>query len=402
MNALKNARASMKRWMRLALWVWVGVLFVCAPGYGEENPIKFSGVWLTGKASEAELNFRVGRKFAAQFGDDSNVDLSRQLLLQLRAKAKPGGKRLVDVLAPDDYSPNARLGRALVMACALNYEHVDSVWVGGIRKVIAEVGFDLLICDFSERTVVVSLPGRVMRTDVTKGALTEAKKAELLDRLYRKELVEHFAKLAESRGPEMLGIKTAAVTKVTFFDEARKTFPDWLNRRAEEYYANFVGSNFYEGAGLAMLPYSRGNEVVYCAMRENLADAGRLAENSQKEAGNEGTTFVLKKPDYEVELVIPGFQTVTAQTTETGRLVLNCAYARITLRKGDEVLYSEKHDANVKNFILSGSPPSTPWLAYSDATQNLFFEAAKQLRKRNSPGIRRLFLECAPWTLTKS
>lgn len=374
-------------------------LFVSSPLSAQETQIKFSGIWLTAKASEAESLFPVGRKFAAQFGGDDTASLSRKLLSQLREKAKPDGKRLVDLLAPDDYTPSAASGKALVMACALTYEHVDSVLIGGIRKVMAEVGFDLVICDFSDRSVVVSLPGRVLRTDVSERPVTEAKRNELLAYVYSNELPKHFCKLAQARGPEIMGIKSIAVTKLTFLEEARKVFPPWLNSRAEEYYASFAGSNFYEGAGLPMLPFSRGNEVVYCAMRENLADASRLVENGIKEAGKDGTVFVLKKPDYEIELVIPGFQTTTAESGPAGKLVLNCAYSRITIKNGEKVIYSEKHDANVKNLIPGGSSTATPWLAYMDATSNMFFEGSKTILKKKTPAIKQMFTECAPWSL---
>ncbi|MEI6715411.1 MAG: hypothetical protein WCO60_16765 [Verrucomicrobiota bacterium] len=378
---------------------------LCPHLYGQESPgspIKFAGIWLTGKAVDSDSNFPIGKRYAAQFGNDDTTDLSKKLLGQVRFAAKAGGKRLVDRVAPDDFVPGAASGKALVMACALNYEHVESIQIGDVKKVLAEIGFDLVICDFSDRSVVVSLPGRVIRTDISKGPVSEAQKKQLLEHIYSNELIKHFLKLATSCGPELLGIKSAAVTKVTILEDAQKVFPPWLKSRAEEYYSNFAGSNFYEGAGLPLLPFSRGNEVVYCAMRENLTDASTLVEKSIKESGNDGVAFVLKKPEYDIELTIPGFLTATASNSPAGKVVQNCAYARITIKKGDMVIYSEKHDANVQNIIPQGSPNTTPWLAYLDATNKLFFEASKRISSQKNAQIKQMLTECAPSSLLKS
>jgi len=378
--------------------------------------IKFSGIWLSGKFSEADRLFPVGKGFAMQLGENGATTLSRDLLKQLRAQAKPDGSRIIDSVAPDDYMPDASKGEALVMACAINYEHVDGVEIGGIHKVIAEVGFDLVICNFADRSIVLSLPGRVTRTDVANSSnITQEKKTELLKNLYQEELIKRFCKLAQSHGPEIFGTKTAAVTKITLFPEAQAILPEWLQSRAEEYIAGVAASNFYEGAGLPLLPFSRGNEVAFCAMREQLSDANRVIAVSEGEARNTGMSFVLKKPDYEIELVIPVFKTVTATSGPAGDVVQNCAYSRITIKIGDSVIYSAQHDGNAQNIVPAGSSRKTPWLAYSDALNTLFFKGGKQILKDHCTGepvdqakpmkvikqseIRRFFLDCAPWSI---
>jgi len=378
------------------------------------DPIKYSGVWLSGKYCDADKNFPVGKHYSLQFGEGSSNDLSKDLLALIRKESKPNGNRLVDSIAPDDYTPQASVGKALVMACAINYEHVDQVEIGGINKVMAEVGFDLVICDFSNRSVVVCLPGRIMRTDVTESAIvSEAKKKEMLEELYRKELPKQFVKLAKEHGPEIMGLDSAAVTKVTVFDEAKKILPNWLSERYEDYFGNVLGSNFYEGCGLPILPFSRGNEMVFCAMREGVSDASSKVIESAKESGS-GVSFVLKKPEYQVELVIPGFQTVTATSNDVGKLVQNCSYSRITIKKGEDVIYTAQHDGSVRNLIPKGSSEKVPWLAYSDAVNEMFFKSSKQIKskisasmkKQDSPlliidpsAIKSLFVACAPWAI---
>jgi len=379
------------------------------------DPIKYAGVWLSGKFSDIDKNFPVGKEFTLRRleSQGGGFQLSRQILEALRKGAKPGGRRLVNALAPDDYTPEAKAGKALVLACAINYEHVDSVRIGGVTKVMAEVGFDLVICDFTTRSVVVALPGRVMRTDVDSGVkASEQKKTQMLQFLYKEEVLKQFVKLAQNRGLEIMGLSAVGVTKVTFLDEAKKVLPEWMHEKSEDYIANVAGSNFYEGIGLPILPFSRGNELVFCSMQERLSDASEAAIKSNE--SGDGEHFTLKKPDYEVELVIPTFRTVTASSNAAGKLVQNCCYSRITVKKGEQIFYTAQHDGSVQNLVPKGSSDATPWLAYSDALNEMFYKGSKQIKsklsgprkKQDNPqlvidpdALRNLFLDCAPWML---
>ena len=299
------------------------------------------------------------------------------------------------------------------MACSINYEHVDCVEIGGVYKVMGEVGFDLVVCDFSTRSVVVCLPGRVMYVDVSKSPnISEDQKITILNKIYMEMVPKQFLKICKAHGPEIMGLDSAGVTTVSVFDEAMKVIPDHLKDRYESYFANLAGSNFYEGAGLPLLPFSRGSEMVFCAMQENLSDATNSVINNEESA--DGVKFSLKKPLYELELTIPAFQTVAATSTDIGKVVQNCCYARITIKKGGETIYTSQHQGNVQNIVPRGSSERTPWLAYSDALNEMFFSGAKKIKalisgksiKKENPlliinpsGIKGVFVACAPWTI---
>jgi len=376
------------------------------------DPIKYYGIWLSGKNSEADKNFPVGKKFALGLGNEST--LSAEILQSIRKSQHSGGGRLVDAVAPDDYMPEAASGKALVMASAINYEEVESVEIGGVTKVMAEIGFNLVICDFSKRSVVVCLPGRIMRTDVAEGrSVTPAQKNAMLEKLYRDELPKQFIKMAGEHGPEIMGLDAIGVTKVTVFDDAKKVLPEWMMDKYEDYFGNVVGSNFYEGVGLPLLPFSKGNEMVFCNMKEGVSDASKVAIAGSGDS-SDGISFTLKKPAYEVELVIPAFKTITATSNEVGKLVQNCSYARITIKHGDETIYTSQHDGSAQNLVPKGSSEKVPWLAYSDAVNEMFFKGGKKIKSllsgekkhQDNPlmvvepsALKNLFVACAPWTL---
>jgi hypothetical protein len=390
-----------------------------APPSGEPaeplQPIKYAGIWLSGRYSEIDARFPIGKRYSLSSAKgEGDAELSRVLLKALRDAAKPSGRRLVDALAPDNYAPATTDGQAFLLACAVNYEHVDSVEIGGVNKVMAEVGFDLVVCDFSNKTIIATLPGRVMRIDVSKSAkVSEAQRTECLVALYSNELVKQFVKLAQARGPEIFGIGTVGVTKVTLMDEARAVLPDFLKDHYEEFFSSVASSNFYESVGLPMTPFSRGSDMVFCGMREGLSDAQKALAESEQEKGG-GLTFALHVPDYEMELVIPTFRTVTASSNAAGQLVQNCCYSRISIKRGNLVIYSSQHEASVTNLIPKGSSQKVPWLAYSDGLNELFFKSSKQIKsqitgpekKQDKPVLivkpsllKQFLMECAPWSI---
>ena len=147
-------------------------------------------------------------------------------------------------------------------------------------------------------------------------------------------------------------------------------------------------------------------------MQENLSDATNNVINNEESA--DGVKFSLKKPLYEVELTIPAFQTVAASSNAIGKVVQNCCYSRITIKKGADTIYTSQHQGNVQNIIPKGSSEKTPWLAYSDALNEMFFSGSKKIKtlisasskKQENPlliinpsGIKGVFVACAPWSI---
>jgi hypothetical protein len=360
---------------------------LCLSQEPSQAEIKWSGLCVRGTFEQAQKNFPVGVQFAAD--GDRSVKLSRAILGQLRENAMPGGKRLVDRLAPDDFSPKASSGRALVMCCALSYELTDSIRIGKVNKIFAEIGFDLMVVNFSDLAVVMSLPMRVQVIDA--GEPSPEKFASLLQGLYEDDLVKRTVEAANYPWSGDLAFATAGITSVNVWDQAALEMPEAIRTNAEEHVSRIAAADFFDGASLPVIPQTKGREMVFSLMREELADASRLAANQMRQ----GVSFVLREPDYQIELVIPAFQTVTLQKTDLAQTVQNCSYARITLKEGGgKILYSEKHAANVTNLFPLSSKKTSTWLSYQDAMSKLFYEGIKQIR--NNSKSQRLFKDCAP------
>jgi hypothetical protein len=116
----------------------------------------------------------------------------------------------------------------------------------------------------------------------------------------------------------------------------------------------------------------------------------------QEESSN-GVGFILKKPDYQLELVVPGFQEVIAQRTELGSTAQYCAYSRIIVKGADGTeLSSQKYDGNVTAILTRGDRLQPVWLSSVDATGKMFTGAARAIKKSNSSALKRMVAECAP------
>jgi len=381
--------------MRLSLITTLLLTTVSIVSADAPNDVAFGGIWLRGSKADALDHFPVGSHYAQQGGGNKQAaEWSRKLLGALRKQQKPDGKRLVDRMAADDYQPQASSGRAMVMACAINYEHSETTMAAGSRKIFAEIGFDLILCNFSDRNVVFTLPGRIQFIDLGSGV--EKSNAMLTD-LYETELISQFSRLATYCWSGNLAFQTVGITKISIFPEARQRFPSWMQEHPEAYYSQLVSSCFCDAVGVPVTPYSHGEEAIYYGLSEKLCDAGTLESKRIQDESATGSRFILKKPDYKLEVVIPGFQEAIAQRTELGSVAQYCAYSRLIVKgNGDAELSSEKYSGNVTAIMTRGDSLKPVWLSSVDATGKMFSDAASSLKKSKSPALRRMFAECAP------
>lgn len=355
--------------------------------------IKYGGIWLKGTAAEASKRFPIGYQFFNQTNGNS-AQASAQLLQLMKKKQKPKGTRLLDQIAPDDYSPSASSGQALIMALAVNYEHYETQRIANISKIFAEIGFDLVLCDMSDRSIVFTLPGRLQFVDAGSG---KKKGQQMLRQLYSKQLLPYFIKLAQYKWNGNLAFSTVGLSKLNVYDQASQRFPTWMKQQPETYYSQIIASSFYETAGIPLLPYSNGEEVLYAMLREELSDSSSSKAKQIQEQATSGQGFVLRKPDYTIEVTIPCFRELIAERTELGAVAQHCAYSRVILKNtaGNEI-YNKKQDGNVTSILPQGSKLQPLWLSSSEATIKMFRSTAAKLKNSKSTAVKRMLREVKP------
>lgn len=377
-----------------------------AVGFAEAaplSPIRFAGVWFyrTQNKQEVSEQFPVGRLY----GDRREVsvhsvgvqtqqsDISKKIYTEMQKNKKAGGMRLMDRLSAGADEMIASRGDALVMACALNYEHteVQRLPLGGktISKVLAEIGFDLVLCNFHDRRIVAIYPLRAQIVDACNHVPTEAEKQKLLQHLYETKVVEMFLQAAGKEFDESQAPKTIGIGELTFLDKAVKDIPESIKKSINTYYSSCICSAFYEAAGIPVLPYSGGNELLYYTMREQVDDAASLDARTAEEDATAGEvtadgtrSFVLKKPDYTLDVVIPGYQTQVLAKKKYQRHLAFAAACRITLKAGEKTVYTSKYADSVQAMYTHDAKLGTPWIYYQAASYKMFMEASRKLSRQ--------------------
>ena len=361
------------------------------------NLIKFAGVWIRGNASDAAKVCPVGIKYAMGGGDDDGAAaFSSKLLQKIRAKQKPGGLRLIDRVAPDDYLPQAGSGQALVMACEINYEITeDGVLPSGVTGCFGEIGFDLIICDFSDRQVVFSIPCRLVFQE-------HAKKSDShLVKLYEQHLPQIFMQLAEYKWNSgdafsAVGIGSVAILQPRNTKDLPATvvdLPEKVSERIEMLCAQIAASRFFDATGIPIQPYSKGEEAVIYGLQENLADASSLVVQKIREQHADGVGFLLKKPDYKLDL-----KGLFARQKQGGSVNYTSQCRVVITDQGGNEIHNDKYEACADLIPYRAGVSQDVWHYSADASVRLFHKFAKSLTKTKAKDekIKLFFKDCSP------
>lgn len=346
--------------------------------------IKFAGVWLRGNAEDASKKCPVGFGYAMSGGNESKAsEYSRQLLGKIRVAQKKGGSRLIDHIAPDDYVPSAASGRALVMACAINYEVIESGILpggGGVAGCFGEIGFDLIICDFSDRSVVFSIPCRLVFQE--KGA---AKQTYLVN-LYEKHLPDVFVKIAQNQWNPERSFSTVGVGAVTIIrpgDDPQlpknvAEVPLPVRDHIEMICAQIAGSRLFDATGIAMQPYSNGEEAVFYGLQENLADASSLVAKKIREQHANGVGFLLRKPDYSINI-----KGIYLRERQGGSLNYTCQCRVVIVDPSSSEIFNDKFAACADAVPYRSGSNLDVWHYSADATVRAFQKFSEVLKKKS-------------------
>lgn len=341
------------------------------------NDVRWGGVWLRGSNSEREKDFPVGSEFTvnpiSDFDTKQPLEKSElfgtKMFNALVAESKLGGGRIVDRLMADNALVSAESGEALVLACAINYEFFETTIEASRKVVYAEVGFDLLMCDFAKKTIVFALPARLQFKDLWGG---ESKVKSEIRRIYQERLPKEFLRLAKKSWDGGGSFLTLGFGNVDVWDDAKGRMPKKFSAKAEFYLTSLLSSVFSKEIDVPVMPYSEGNETVYTGLlaitltdRENVSRDGR---------------FTMQEPSYTVNLVIPTFRETRGEGDGVLDASLHYAYARVMIEgNAGLTIFNEKFDAGVRRSMVKGGAVRPLWLASWDASGKLFKNAAQRI-----------------------
>ena len=389
-----NLKAAL-RWQLKAFTVFAVILL---PQYlvGQESKdISWGGVWLRGSNADRDSFYPVGSQFALQAIDDENSPMaeeySAKLFRSLEVTATPGGGRILDRVQNIKLA-KASSGKALVMACAVNYEFYERTKEAGENIVYAEVGFELLVCDFSTRSVVFALPGRMQYKDIWQG---EKHIKSEIKKIYEDRLPNSFSELAKKKWDGETSFQTLGFGKVDVWDDAKATMPPAFKKRPEFLLSTLLASTFSKAIDIPVMPYSKGKEVIYAGLvTSRLEDAGSVT-NKESSGPDKDAFFVLEKPSYTLNLVIPAYRDVRGEGDGVVDTSLHYAFAKVALTGGaGDIVFDKKYEAGVRRAIGKGERVQSLWLASWDATSKLYKAVAKDIKGSKDDEVSSLVSGC--------
>lgn len=378
----------------------------------EENTARpcaeFAGIWFYSaiKQNTTKKQFPIGYVYgpstSKEVGKDNISNLHKAIHAGLLKERKKDGRRILDYMPEDpeaDFS-NSVTSDSVVFACALNYEHVESQYEAGTgsaySKILAEIGFDLVICNFKDRRILATIPGRVVAIDAVPGRASQSKKNALLHHLYEKKLIPEFIKLCKAPYSSLMATKTLGIDKIRVDKGALEKIPTNYKAAGERsymaYLSSLVSSSFYSAVKVPILPWSGGGDKIFYVMSERITDTGRVMDEAlkdnvahEKESGNLEPTckdFLLKKPDYTLEVVFPGFLTHTMQSNKFQKQLAFVAFCGLRLKQGDREIIMIKFKDAVSSTYPTDIKLESSWINYEDATIKMLRSAAITLKKR--------------------
>ncbi|MEG3024356.1 MAG: hypothetical protein RR888_09830, partial [Akkermansia sp.] len=269
----------------------------------EKHPqAEFAGIWFysTIEQDTTKKQFPVGYVYGPsatdEVGKDQLSSLHKRMKDALRKAQKQKGTRILDYMPEDESDLASSLtDDSIVFACAFNYEHVESQYVSGAgssySKIMAEIGFDLVICNFKDRRILAILPARVVVIDAVSGRASSEKKNSMLKYLYEQKMIPEFIKLASAPYCSAMATETIGIRKLRIDDKALASMP--INykvageRSYKGYFSSLISSSFYEQIKVPVLPYSGGGDKIYYVMSERIKDTARVSDEAMADNNKE-------------------------------------------------------------------------------------------------------------------
>jgi hypothetical protein len=361
--------------------------FFLIQAYAESKelpPIKFAGIWVRGNAVDAKKSCPVGYQYALSANpSEKAIEYTQKIHAALVKDSKADGIRIMDHIAELDYMPNSAVGRAYVMACALKYEILEAGTLpSGNRGAFAEIGFDLIICDFSDRSVVLSIPCRLVIQDHGE------KNIKNMIALYDQHLPGLFSKISEEQwNPgiihKSIGITSTVIRLPEDIDDVPENMvgvPKQLLGKHQEISSHIAASRLYDQTGIPVQPFSVGEEALFYGLRENLVNAPDLRSKQIIEQIN-GNGFVLKKPNYEMSISGAYFR-----RRDKNFEFYICMYRMIVKTETGDEIFNDIDQAASDGIPFKYGNPELLWHYQADATVRMFEKFAGKLRAERNKG----------------
>jgi len=332
------------------------------------NPdVFFGGFAFSGKAGDVEKSFPVASLLNVSKNDEPPF-LGRVVREFFQTnKNRFHRMNLLFGLARREDTP-------LVLALALTDEKVLREEFSDFHKLVIQLGFELLVLNFKEQTVVCSQPIYVEFIDAGKarfddGAVRERMKSMIVG--FDSQLFTAILAKADRIQPYSKNQATLQIRQVSIGEKVLPFLPEVL-RQAPNAYAQTVaqqfGSLLTSKAGVALLPYAK--DGLNTKMALVFSDASAVQ-------------FKIPAPTFAVDLNVKGFKKILDKKTEAEALWIYGAFLGVRVYEPEfSIVYL---DAPVKNGVSKVVPATLRYVdefpVVSEALKGAFVSAIEQMQK---------------------
>lgn len=355
--------------LRMALVVCCVALSFSTTAKTLERKVYFAGVSFLGSYAMIDANYPTGLKLntASLVGRENTLD--NRFLSYLQTQP-PAHYQLNTGLA------NLRRSESVVVSLAIEKEKISQEVIGRNRKVIFEIGAQLLFMDFSKMTLLANYPIELAINHIVAADIApQDDDFNGFEVLYLGQdgtsgLLQKAAALAQQVQPFAKQRIRFQVAKVSTHEQAKAWFPPSLT---EAQFNQHIGQTFTSQLslqyGLAVLPFVKGYAV-------GNKMAGRFANGDVY-------NLTLPEPDYEFVIMVRDFKKIERDSNymfatrvglkfshrSTGRDYINGFYHLAVPKLGSENFreaddWSPSEDAVeslISQWIQQLSSPTKQW-----------------------------------------
>lgn len=275
-----------------------------AESIDRNESIVYGGFAFAGNSNEVGDAYPYSSRFDANTkpGSSALEEVSREIIF----KISPSLKSTKIIYGDVDKNECPR-----VLALAMTEERVLRESIGDFYKLVVQLGFEIIVLDFTDKQVVCSLPIFIELIDAKKNEFSEQ---DIVDRIAsmvqgtESQLGEVMSrKLAQLR-IRANDARTLRVTSVTVGEKAVQFLPESMRQSPTLYgqsVAQQFGSLLSSQAGVALLPYAK--------------DASNSKMTLRFKSGG-AVQFKIPEPTFGISLDVKGFKKVLDKQTDAESL----------------------------------------------------------------------------------
>jgi hypothetical protein len=349
----------------------IALAFALAAGpCAHAGDVYFAGIAMLGDGATLERNYPYATAFNRRAGAQPGA-LDSELGARARTLVNPGFTLKFDELGTLD--PGAS---SIALALAIDRETVSVEEIGGLHKILVEVGGQALFFDFRENAVIATYPLSVPYKDITSTPPSAAQIAAVVREAYTGKiedgnLLEHFAAAVAAASPNREVSRRIQIVDVAIEDDARGALPSHLaanERILKNSLAQEFGKWLSSSQRIPILPYT----VDY-------AIANRMATRFAN-----GSVFELQLPetDYAIRLSLAKLKRLEFAQVAAGRSLVYGAYLHVKAAEPlSNTVYVDATFKNGESKIVPASQTNVDdWAAYQETLSLLILEMMKALQ----------------------